>query len=131
MGFGNWTKAKKMHHGVLLAGMILSVAAFSIGRELLSAGVIVLAVGAITLIKSRSDRPVYDERDISIAEESTHQAVMLSGAFLGVVMIVISIGMGLGRWSYPDWIAPYYISWGGIIGLTMIIEVLKRYKVVE
>ncbi|QGA80594.1 DUF2178 domain-containing protein [Candidatus Nanohalobium constans] len=131
MSFGNWTKAKKIHHGVLLIGMILSVAAFGAGMELISAGVIILAIGTMALIKRQSDRPVYDERDISLAEESTHQAVMLSGAFLGVVMIVISIGMGLGRWSYPEWIAPYYLSWGAIIGLTIVIEVLKRYKVIE
>lgn len=120
-----------MHHGVLLAGMILSVVAFGIGRELIAAGVIIVAVGAMALIKRRSDRPVYDERDISIGKESALEALQLSGAFGGVVMIVISIGIGLGRWSYPEWIAPYYLAWGGIIGLTMIIEVLKRYGVIE
>ena len=46
-------------------------------------------------------------------------------------MIVVSIGMGLGRWNYPEWIAPYYISWGIIIGLTIAIETLKRYKVIN
>lgn len=131
MSIRNWTKAKKMHHSVLLAGMILSVVTFGLGRELLAAGVIILAVGAMTLIERGSDRPVYDERDITIAEESTHQAVMLSGAFLGVVMIFISVGIGLNYWSYPDWIAPYYLAWGGIVGLTIIIEVLKRYRVIE
>lgn len=111
--------------------MILSVVTFNLGRELLAAGVVIAAVGLMWLIKKRSDTPVYDERDISIAEESTHQAVMLSGAFLGVVMIVISIGMSLRGWSYPNWIAPIYLTWGSIIGLAMIIEVLKRYKVIE
>ncbi len=131
MSIRNWTKAKKMHHSVLLAGMILSVVTFGLGRELLAAGVIIIAVAAMTLIERRSDRPVYDERDITIAEESTHQAVMLSGAFLGVIMIFISVGIGLNYWSYPDWIAPYYLAWGGIVGLTIIIEVLKRYRVIE
>ena len=131
MSIRNWTKAKKMHHSVLLAGMILSVVTFGLGRELLAAGVIILAVGAMTLIERRSDRPVYDERDITIAEESTHQPVMISGAFLGVIMIFISAGIGLNYWSYPDWIAPYYLAWGGIVGLTIIIEVLKRYRVIE
>ena len=131
MSIRNWTKAKKMHHSVLLAGMILSVVTFGLGRELLAAGVIILAVGAMTLIERGSDRPVYDERDTTIAEESTHQAVMLSGAFLGVIMIFISVGIGLNYWSYPDWIAPYYLAWGGIVGLTIIIEVLKRYRVIE
>jgi uncharacterized membrane protein len=131
MSVRNWSKAKKMHHTVLLIGMILSVVTFNLGREILAAGVIIAAVGLMWLIKKKSDSPVYDERDLSIAEESTHQAVMLSGAFLGVVMIVISIGMGLGRWSYPDWIAPYYLTWGAIMLLTVIIEMLKRYRVIE
>lgn len=131
MSFRNWTKAKKIHHSVLLAGMILSVVIFNIGRELLAAGVIIIAVATMALIKSKSDSPVYDERDTSIAEESTHKAVMLSGAFLGVVMILISIGMGLGRWNYPEWIVPYYISWGGILALSLVFEVLKRYRVIE
>jgi uncharacterized membrane protein len=131
MSVRNWSKAKKMHHTVLLIGMILSVVTFNLGREILAAGVIIAAVGLMWFIKRKSDSPVYDERDLSIAEESTHRAVMWSGAFLGVVMIVISIGMGLGRWSYPDWIAPYYLTWGVIMLLTVIIEVLKRYRVIE
>lgn len=131
MAIRNWTRSKKMYHAVLLIGMILTVVTFNLGRELLAAGIIVVAIGAMALINRRSDRPVYDERDISIAEESTHQAVMLSGAFLGVVMIVISIGMGFYGWSYPDWLAPYYLTWGGILVISIIIESLKRYKVIR
>lgn len=131
MSFSNWTKAKKMHHIVLLAGMILSVAAFGLGRELLSAGIIVAAVIIMIYIKKSSKRPVYDERDISIGKESALEALQLSGAFGGVVMIVISIGIGLGEWSYPDWIAPYYLAWVGIMALTIVIEVFKRYKVIS
>lgn len=131
MSIKNWSRTKKMHHGVLFTGMILSVVTFNFGRELLAAGVIIAAVGLMWLIKKRSDRPVYDERDISVAEESTHKAVMWSGAFLGVVMIVISIGMGLRGWSYPEWVAPYYLSWGAIMLLAIVIETLKRHEVIE
>ncbi len=126
MIFTNWTKAKKIHHTVLLTGMILSIAAFGLGRELLAAGIVVASVAGLMIIKRTTDEPVYDERDIDIAEESTHQAVMLTGTLGGIIMIVISIGMGLGKWSYPDWIAPYYLTWGGIILLTLIIEAFKR-----
>lgn len=111
--------------------MILSVVTFGIGQEMLSAVIIAVAVGAMAVIKRKSDRPVYDERDINLAAESTQQAVQITGAFLGITMIVIAIGMGLGRWNYPEWIAPYYISWGIIIGLTIVIEALKRYKVIN
>lgn len=128
MSIRNWTRAKKMHHGVLLAGMILSVVTFGIGQELLAAGIIIVAVGAMALIKRRSDRPVYDERDISIAEESTQKAVQITGVIGGVAMIVISIGMGLRGWSYPDWVAPYYLTWGGIVLLSIIIETVKRLR---
>lgn len=126
MSVRNWSRAKKMHHGVLLIGMILSVVAFGIGRELLAAGVIIVAVGAMAWIKRSSDRPVYDERDISIAEESTHRAVQITGVIGGIAMIVISIGMGLNYWSYPDWVAPYYLTWGGIVVLSIVIETWKR-----
>jgi uncharacterized membrane protein len=128
MSVRNWSRAKKMHHGVLLIGMILSVVAFGIGRELLAAGVIIVAVGAMAWIKRSSDRPVYDERDISIAEESTHRAVQITGVIGGIAMIVISIGMGLNYWSYPDWVAPYYLTWGGIVVLSIVIETWKRLR---
>lgn len=120
-----------MHHAVLLIGMILTVVTFNLGRELLAAGIIVVAIGAMALIKRSSDRPVYDERDISIAEESTHQAVMWTGVLGGITMIIISIGMGLYGWSYPDWLAPYYLTWGGILVTSIIIEALKRYRVIR
>lgn len=122
---------RKAYFIVLILGMASMVTTFNMGYELLAAGITITSVILLYLIGEKSERPVFDERDLSIAEESAHQAVMLSGAFLGVVMIVISIGMGLRGWSYPDWIAPYYLTWGLIIGLTMIIEVLKRYKVIE
>lgn len=131
MALKDWTRAKKMHHAVLLIGMILTVVTFNLGRELLAAGIIVVAIGAMALIKRSSDRPVYDERDISIAEESTHQAVMWTGVLGGITMIIISIGMGLYGWSYPDWLAPYYLTWGGILVTSIIIEALKRYRVIR
>lgn len=128
MAIKDWTKAKKMHHAVLLIGMILTVITFNLGRELLAAGIIIVAIGAMALIKRRSDRPVYDERDISIAEESTHQAVMWTGVIGGIAMIIISIGMGLYGWSYPEWAAPYYLTWGGIMLLAILIETGKRLR---
>lgn len=131
MVFENWTKAKKMHHGVLLVGMIATVITFNVGREVLAAVLAVFSIATLHLIDRRSERPVYDERDITIAEESTHTAVMWAGVLGGTAMIIISLGMGLRDWGYPDWIAPYYLTWGGIVGLTMLIEVLKRYKVIE
>ena len=131
MAITNWSSAKKTHHAVLLIGMVLTVITFNLGRELLAAGVIVAAVGLMMLINRRSDRPVYDERDISIAEESTHTAVMWAGVLGGVGMLVISAGMGLYGWSYPDWIAPYYLTWGAIVALAIAIEVLKRYQVIK
>ena len=128
MSIRNWTRAKKMHHSMLLTGIILSVAAFGLGRELIAAGIIIVAIGAMAWIKRRSDRPVYDERDINIAEESTHQAVMWTGVLGGLAMIVISIGIGLNYWNYPDWVAPYYLTWGGIVLLSIIIESGKRLR---
>jgi uncharacterized membrane protein len=122
---------RKAYFIVLALGMISSVVLFNAGYELVAAGATTAAVILLSVIKRKSDRPVFDERDISLAEESTHQAVMLSGAFLGAVMIVISVGMGLGYWSYPYELAPYYLAWGGILALSVVIEVLKRYKVIE
>ncbi len=127
----DYIDGRKAYFIVLILGMISSVVTFNIGQELVSAGIIVAAVVLMFFIKRKSDRPVLDERDIDLAEESTHQAVMWTGAFGGVLMIFISIGMGLGRWSYSDWIAPYYLSWSGIVTLAIGIEVLKRYKVIE
>ncbi len=122
---------RKAYFIVLITGMITSVITFNIDMEILAAGIIIASVLALSIIKRRSKVPVFDERDISLAEESTHQAVMWTGAFGGVIMIIVSIGMGLGKWSYPDWVAPYYLTWGGIVGLTVVIEVSKRLRGVK
>lgn len=124
-------KGRKGYFIVLIVGMIASVIIFNSGYELIAAGTITLTIIMLWQIKEQSERPIFDERDISLAEESTHQAVMLSGAVLGVVMIGISAGMGLGYMSYPDWIGPYYLAWGSIMLLTISIEVLKRYGLIE
>ena len=123
--------SRKTYFAVLILGMISSVVLFNTGYQVIAAGTIILSVTLLWLITNNSERPIFDERDNSLAEESTHTAVMLSGALLGVVMIFISVGIGLNYIEYPDWIAPYYISWGIIIGLTIVIETLKRYNVIN
>jgi hypothetical protein len=37
--------------------------------------------------------------------------------------------MGLDMWSYPDWVVPYYLTWGAILVISIIIESLKRFGV--
>ena len=129
MGLTNWNKARKLHHMVLVIGMILTVVVFNLGRELLSAGIVVLSVVLMASIKRYYDMPVYDERDLSLAKDSTHKAVMWTGVLGGLGMIVISVGMGLNMWSYPEWVAPYYLSWGGIVVFSILIETAKRLGV--
>lgn len=122
---------RKAYFIVLILGMVSMVTTFNMGYELLAAGITITVVTMLMLIKKTTTRPVFDERDLSIAKESTRQAVMLSGAFGGLAMIVISIGMGLDYWSYPDWAAPYYLTWGAIIGLSVLIDGSKRLRGVE
>ena len=129
MGLTNWNKAKKVHHSILMIGMILTVITFNMGREFLSVGIIVVSVVMMASIKRYYDMPVYDERDLSLAKDSTHKAVMWTGVFGGLGMIVISIGMGLNMWSYPDWVAPYYLTWGSIVVFSILIETGKRIGV--
>jgi|GEM_PF-1177599 len=129
MGLTNWNKAKKVHHSILMIGMILTVITFNMGREFLSVGIIVVSVVMMASIKRYYDMPVYDERDLSLAKDSTHKAVMWTGVFGGLGMIVISIGIGLNMWSYPDWIAPYYLTWGSIVVFSILIETGKRIGV--
>ena len=119
---------KKAYYSVLLTGMILSVVAFNYGMQLLSAGIIILAVTLLYYIRKNSERPIFDERDISLAEESSHQALMWSGVFLGIVMIGVSIGMGLDYMSYPDFLRPVYLTWGCILLLALLIEGWKRFR---
>jgi hypothetical protein len=129
MVFSGWTKAKKFHHSVLLVGMIASVVVFNLGIELVSAGIITFSIVLMALTNRFFDGHVYDERDLSLAKDSTHKALMLTGVLGGIGMLVISIGMGLEMWSYPDWVAPYYLTWGSILVISITIESLKRFGV--
>ena len=129
MAFSEWTKAKKFHHSVLLAGMVASVVVFNLGRELVSAGIMTVSIVLMALTNRFFDGPVYDERDLSLAKDSTHKALMLTGVLGGIAMLVISVGMGLDMWGYPYWVAPYYLTWGAILVISVIIESLKRFGV--
>lgn len=116
---------------VLILGMILSVVLFNMDYELAAAGVIIITVGLLALVKRKSSRPVFDERDLSLAKESSHMALIWSGAIGGAFMIFVSIGMGLGYMEYPEQVIPYYQTWGGIVLLAVVIEILKRYRVIK
>lgn len=130
MKIGNFNlDGRKAYFTVLITAMISSVILFNADYELISAGVIIAAVSLLYLIRENSSKPVFDERDLSLAEESSHAALMWTGALGGILMIFISIGMGTGYLqSYPEQVAPYYLSWGGIIALAAIIEAVKRIR---
>ena len=125
----DWNNAKKFHHTVLIIGIVSSVVLFNIGLELVSAGIMTVSLVLMASTNKFFDGPVYDERDLSLATDSTHKALMLTGVLGGIAMLVISVGMGLNMWNYPYWIAPYYLTWGSIVLISLIIESLKRFGV--
>jgi len=123
---------KKTHKLTLVIGIIASVALFAVEMYIASAVAITATVGLLALIKKESETPIEDERDISIAKDSIFKAFSWTGVLLGVAMIGISVGLGTGYLeSYPDRVAPYYLTWGAIMLFAIIIEALKRLKVVE
>jgi len=123
---------KKTHKLTLVIGIIASVALFAVEMYIASAVAITATVGLLALIKKESETPIEDERDISVAKDSIFKAFSWTGVVLGVAMIGISVGLGTGYLeSYPDWVAPYYLTWGAIMLFAIIIEGLKRLRVVE
>lgn len=117
---------KKTHKITLLIGITAMIGLFAVEMYLASAGAMIATVGLLALIKRKSETPIEDERDMSIAKDSVFKAFTWTGVLGGLIMIVITVGMGLGEWSYPDWIAPYYLTWGAIMLLAIIIEALNR-----
>ena len=123
---------KKTHKIALSLGMIVSVALFAVEMYISSALFITATVGLLHVIKRKSKTPIEDERDLSIAKDSIFKAFTWTGVFLGVAMILITIGLGTGYLeSYPDQVAPYYLTWGAIMLFAIIIEALKRLKVIN
>jgi len=123
---------KKTHKIALCLGMIVSVALFAVEMYISSALFITATVGLLHVIKRKSKTPIEDERDLSIAKDSIFKAFTWTGVFLGVAMILITIGLGTGYLeSYPDQVAPYYLTWGAIMLFAIIIEALKRLKVIN
>lgn len=123
---------KKTHKTTLLIGMVTSVALFAVEMYILSAAIITATVGLLTGIKRKSETPIEDERDLSIAKDSIFKAFIWTGALLGVAMIAITIGLGTGRIeSYPDQVAPVYLAWGAIMLFAIIIEASKRVRGVQ
>lgn len=123
---------KKTHKITLLVGMIASVGLFAVEMYIGTAVAITATVGLLALIKMKSKTPIEDERDISIAKDSIFKAFTWTGVILGVAMIGITVGLGTGYLeSYPDQVAPVYLTWGAVMLLAIIIEALKRLKVIE
>ncbi|WEL23145.1 DUF2178 domain-containing protein [Candidatus Nanohalovita haloferacivicina] len=120
---------KRTHKLTLLAGMIVSVGLFATEIYIGAAAAITATVGLLYLIKKKSKTPIEDERDISIAKDSIFKAFTWTGVFLGVAMIGISVALGTGNLeTYPDQVAPYYLTWGAIMLFAITIEALKRLK---
>ncbi|WP_414838364.1 DUF2178 domain-containing protein [Candidatus Nanosalina sp. VS9-1] len=120
---------KKTHKITLLAGMIAAIGLFAAELYIGAAVAITATVGLLYLIKRKSETPIEDERDISIAKDSIFKAFTWTGVFLGIAMIGISIALGTGYLeSYPDQVAPYYLTWGAIMLFAILIEALKRLK---
>jgi uncharacterized membrane protein len=120
---------KKTHKITLLIGMISSVALFAVEMYITAAVMITATVGLLALIKRKSETPIEDERDLSIAKDSIFKAFTRTGALLGVAMIAITVGLGTGYIeSYPDQAAPVYLTWGAVMLLAIIIEASKRVR---
>ena len=121
---------KKTHKITLFAGMIASVAFFAVEMYIVSAATIITTTGLITLIKRVSETPIEDERDMNIAKDSIFKAFTWTGFLLGVLMGGITVAMGFDYISYPSFLGPIYLTWGGIMGFGIVIEFLKRKKVI-
>ena len=120
---------KKMHKITLLIGIVASVAVFSIKMYIPAAVGITATAGLLYLIRKKSETPIEDERDISIAKDSVFTAFAWTGVLLGVAMIGISVALGTGYLeSYPVQVAPYYLTWGAVMLFAIIIEALKRVR---
>lgn len=123
---------KRTHKLTLITGMIVSIGLFAAEIYIGAAAAITATVGLLYLIKEKSKTPIEDERDISIAKDSIFKAFTWTGVFLGVAMIGISVALGTGYLeSYPDQVAPYYLTWGAIMLFAIIIEALKRVRGVQ
>ena len=123
---------KKTHKITLLIGMIAMIGLFAVEMYLTAAGAMIATVGLLTLIKMKSETPIEDERDLSIAKDSIFKAFTWTGVLLGVAMVFITVGLGTGYLeSYPNQVAPVYLTWGAVMLAAIIIEALKRYKVIE
>ena len=123
---------KKTHKYTLIIGMIAMIGLFAVEMYLAAAGAMIATVGLLALIKMKSETPIEDERDLSIAKDSIFKAFTWTGVLLGVAMIFITVGLGTGYLeSYPNQVAPVYLTWGAVMLAAIIIEALKRYKVIE
>ena len=123
---------KKTHKITLLIGMIAMIGLFAVEMYLTAAGAMIATVGLLALIKMKSETPIEDERDLSIAKDSIFKAFTWTGVLLGVAMVFITVGLGTGYLeSYPNQVAPVYLTWGAVMLAAIIIEALKRYKVIE
>ena len=123
---------KKTHKYTLITGMIAMIGLFAVKMYLTAAGTMIATVGLLALIKKKSKTPIEDERDLSIAKDSIFKAFTWTGVILGVAMIFITVGLGTGYLeSYPDQVAPIYLTWGAIMLFAIIIEASKRLKVIN
>lgn len=126
MSVSNWSKAKKFYVAALVVGMISFVSLVSIGRNLVAVAIFIVSIVLMAVSDSIFEGPVVDERDVDLAQDSARKALMLTGVLGGAGMIVLFTGMELRGWSYPDWAATTYLTWGAIVLLSTLIDYLQR-----
>jgi|APHM01.1.fsa_nt_gi Predicted membrane protein (DUF2178). len=126
MVFDKWNNAKKFYVATLILGMLSFISLVSIGRNLLAVAVFVVSIVLMAVSDNLFDGPVYDERDVDLAQDSARKALMLTGVLGGAGAIVLFTGIELLGWSYPRWAPPVYLTWGSIVLLSTVVDYLQR-----
>lgn len=129
MGFTDWSRAKEFYSSTLIVGMVSFVLILGFGRELLATGLFIVTMVLAGASNKIFEGSVFDERDVTLAQDSARKSLMLTGVLGGIGSIVIFVGMGLEMWRYPQWVIPVYFTWGGFVLLSIVIESLQIFGV--
>jgi len=105
---------------VVLGGLALAALTI-VGRPLVGVGAYVLAMVVVVAAQSRTDRPLFDERDETISREAAGWTLTIFGLASAVVFPALTVAWAVDLFEWQPWstaialfVAVLFLTYGGL-----------------
>ena len=113
------SQVRRVIGGLIVVGGVVLAGCTVLERPLIGVGAYLIVVAGVVVIKHRTDKPVFDERDETISREAAGWTLTLLGLGSAGVFPALTAAWGLGLFEWQPWsvaialfVAGLYLTYG-------------------